>query len=103
MTPEAKVLAYAKRKARLMGMVPLRLSMQRGVEVGWPDLIVLKSNVPYGTPGSVLFMEVKAEGGKPSEIQQARLQQLRSLGFEPIVAAGRAEVDAALVKFAMGD
>lgn len=93
MTPEGKILAYAKRQARLLGMIPLRFSARRGVEVGWPDLIVLAQN------GRTLFLEVKADGGKPSGIQEARLKQLHHYGHRARVAVGKDGVDAALLEF----
>lgn len=66
MTPESKVLAYAKKQARLLGMLPLRFSARSGVESGWPDLIILKRAYAFGAPGTVLFLEVKADGKTPS-------------------------------------
>lgn len=46
---------------------------------GWPDRIVLFPD------GKVGFVEVKAPGEEPRELQQHRHEQLRRLGFKVYV------------------
>jgi len=75
MTPEARLLKRVMNYSRSMGGIPLRLSFQRGVSVGFPDLLILLSN------GRALFMECKRLGGKPTPLQLHRIKQLRELGF----------------------
>lgn len=54
---------------------------------GVPDRIVI---LPGGT---VNFVEVKAPGGKPSELQLRRLTQLRKLGVKALILTGIDEVE----------
>ena len=54
---------------------------------GVPDRIVILPG------GNVHFVEVKALGGKPSELQLRRLTQLRKLGVKALILTGTAEVD----------
>lgn len=46
---------------------------------GIPDLMALKD-------GKARFIEVKSESGKLSVLQQHRINQLRAMGFDAIVA-----------------
>lgn len=52
---------------------------------GIPDLVCLKD-------GRTVFIEVKSEKGKPSELQKFRIKQLKELGFEAIVVKSVEEV-----------
>lgn len=54
---------------------------------GVPDRIVILPG------GNVHFVEVKAPGGKPSELQLRRLTQLRKLGVKALILTGATEVD----------
>lgn len=45
---------------------------------GLPDLLCLKNGVS-------LWIEVKRQGGKASELQKFRHEQLRKIGFEVLV------------------
>lgn len=48
---------------------------------GIPDLLLLKD-------GNASFVEVKREGQKPRPLQEYRIKELRSLGFEVHVENG---------------
>ncbi len=48
-------------------------------KAGYPDLILLK-------PNEVKFVEVKRKNGRLSKIQEYRIEELRRIGFEVIVA-----------------
>jgi hypothetical protein len=48
---------------------------------GIPDLLLLKD-------GKASFVEVKREGQKPRPLQEYRIKELRSLGFEVHVENG---------------
>jgi len=76
MTPEGRVLAQTKRSARDIGLRFIRLSMSRGVEVGWPDVIIL------GPCGGVLWVETKAPGKPLRPIQNRRRDEIEIRGGE---------------------
>lgn len=42
--------------------------------------------------GEVHFVELKADGGRPSKLQERRIAQLRKLGHTAMVLTGRDEV-----------
>lgn len=46
---------------------------------GWPDLMALKN-------GRTVFVEVKQQGKKPTDLQTYRIDQLNKQGFTAIVA-----------------
>ena len=52
-------------------VVKLVLTNKKGI----PDLLCLKN-------GKALFIEVKREGCKPRALQEYRIEELRTLGFE---------------------
>jgi len=56
--------------------------------VGVPDRIVLLPG------GRLVFVEVKAQGGKVSPQQRRRLKQLKRLGFDVIVLEGEKGLEA---------
>lgn len=91
---EANILAYAKRRARALGFRPLRMTLRQGVEVGWPDLMIL------GPRRWVLFMETKAPGKPAAPIQLHRRDEIEALGHLWCKPDTRAAVDAALAHFA---
>lgn len=59
------------------------LKLMKTNKNGIPDLIAIKSNRP------ALFVEVKTKGGKLSRLQEYRLKELESLGFEVEVYYGK--------------
>lgn len=69
---QGKALEWAKKRR-----VPaIRLSMMRGAAAGWPDVCFL---IPGGSP---VFIEFKAPGKKPSELQTHRIATLRKGGYD---------------------
>ena len=75
MTPEGKVLKDIKAWLKAKGITFIRMALQPGVQVGWPDLMVLLPG------GMAVFVEVKAAGKKPTPIQKAKLELLSERGF----------------------
>jgi len=57
---------------------------------GFPDLMALRKSF-------VVFIEVKRPGQKPTELQMYRHGQLRSNGFEVIVASSTTDVKDLLI------
>jgi Holliday junction resolvase len=53
---------------------------------GIPDIMAIKR-------GNVVFLEVKAEGGKLSELQEFRIEQLKSVGVFAKVVYGLEDID----------
>jgi Holliday junction resolvase len=53
---------------------------------GIPDIMAIKR-------GNVVFLEVKAEGGKLSELQEFRIEQLKSVGVFARVVYGLEDID----------
>lgn len=53
---------------------------------GIPDIMAIKR-------GNVVFLEVKAEGGKLSELQEFRIEQLKSVGVFAKVVYGVEDID----------
>lgn len=74
MTSEADILKHAKKECRRLGLRFIRMSMARGVEVGWMDVIIVGPNA--GT----LWMETKAPGKPAKPIQLFRAEELRDYG-----------------------
>ena len=70
MTKEARVLARAKAQAKAHGLRAIRMAMQRGVEGGWPDLVILGPN------RGVLFMETKRRGKPLTPLQEERRREI---------------------------
>jgi len=52
---------------------------------GWPDLQAHKN-------GKTIFIEVKSETGKVSELQKYRHKQLKEQGFKTIIATSLKEI-----------
>lgn len=73
---EAALLAKLVRFAKQRGLTVIRLAFRAGVARGWPDLLVLAPG------GQALFLEVKARGKKPTELQLSTLRRLDHLGFK---------------------
>jgi Holliday junction resolvase len=53
---------------------------------GWPDLQALKN-------GKIVFIEVKKDKGKVSELQKYRHKELSNFGFKTIIAHNINELD----------
>lgn len=95
MTSEATILAHAKKTARAFGLRPVRLAFMRGVESGWPDLMIL------GPFGCVLFMETKRLGKPLTPVQAARRREIVEVyGHAYAKPDGREAVDRVLESFA---
>lgn len=73
---ESKIQASIIRKLTTKGYLVVKL-IKTNLN-GIPDLLCLKDN-------KCLFIEVKAEKGRLSEIQKYRINQLKELGFEVLV------------------
>lgn len=97
MTPEGRIIAHAKKECRRLGLRFVRLSLQPGVEVGWPDVIVLG---PERGDGRVMFMETKAPGKQMRPIQKERARELVSRNVWFCKADTRVGVTARLEEFA---
>lgn len=63
-----------------------RGGMVRLAPVGTPDLLCIKD-------GRILFIEVKNEKGKVTELQQQKMEELRGYGAECIVARSIEDVE----------
>ena len=42
-----------------------------GTQVGWPDFVLLSPAIPPDQPGTAHFLELKRDGGKLTDFQQA--------------------------------
>jgi hypothetical protein len=78
---EAKLAQGAKR----LGWRALKL-VSPGTD-GVPDRLML------GPGGRVIFVELKAEGGKLTQLQRYQIDRLRRLGQDVRVLVGAAEVE----------
>tara|TARA_R100000700_G_C3072001_1_gene81719 strand:- start:213 stop:539 length:327 start_codon:yes stop_codon:yes gene_type:complete len=76
-TTEAAYQRKLIKKYETEGWHVLKLLMLN--KAGYPDLILLK-------PNEVKFVEVKRKNGRLSKIQEYRIEELRRIGFEVIVA-----------------
>lgn len=74
MTPEGRILAFAKREAKRLGLRFVRLAQMPGVEAGWPDSFVL------GEGGKVLWLELKAPGKPLRPLQSHRRKEIEDRG-----------------------
>ena len=91
---EAQVIKHAKKRARELGLRPLRISMRPGVEAGWPDFFV------FGPNRHLLGMETKRPGREATPLQMERGREMTSYGFAWCKPDTREQVDFALVNFA---
>lgn len=60
---------------------------------GVPDRLVLLPG------GRVVFVELKAPGKKPTELQQAQINKIRALGFKVVVIDSKEGVDEFIRQF----
>lgn len=80
---EGKVEAYLRQRVRALGGMCLKLDSVKGL----PDrLVVLPGRCPF-------FVEVKAEDGHLSKIQEHVIRRLRDLGQRVHVVYSKEEVD----------
>lgn len=77
---ERDVIRKTLAETKKLGVPHIRMTFRPGVNVGVPDFIFL---IPGGRP---LFIEFKRLGGKPTARQQRKIDQLRELGYDVIVA-----------------
>lgn len=91
---EAAILAHAKSLSKRLGLRFIRLSMRQGVEVGWPDVLVLGPN------RGALFLETKAPGKPLRPIQKERARTICQYGHAYAKPDTFEAVDKALVGFA---
>jgi Holliday junction resolvase len=87
MTPEGKV--KAKIKAHLEKEGWLFVSLMQTSMNGIPDVVALKD-------GRAVFIEMKTEKNKPTDLQLHRIAQLQKAGFTAFVARSVEDVQAAL-------
>lgn len=77
---EAQVIAAAQRYAKKTGIISIRMVFRAGPSSGWPDFLYL---IPGGRP---LFIEYKAPGNKPTPLQAHKIETLKGLGYDVMVA-----------------
>lgn len=80
---EKQIEEYLTKKVRSLGGMSIKLTSLIGI----PDRLVLLPN------GRCAFVELKAPGESPRNIQLKRMQQLRRLGFKVYVADSYERVD----------
>ena len=97
MTPEARILKRLKASAKARGLRVLRMSLRQGVEVGWPDTLVLGPDSNVLLP--VMFIETKAPGKPLKAIQTFRQQEVEARGALYVKADSIEDVEAALEMF----
>ena len=76
---ESVILSSLIKKYQSQGYMVVKLILTN--KSGIPDLLLLKD-------GKASFVEVKREGQKPRPLQEYRIKELRSLGFEVQVENG---------------
>lgn len=82
---EQAIERYLCRKVSAIGGMCLKFAS--ATDCGFPDRLILIEG------GRAAWCELKAPGKKPRPIQVARIERLRSLGFEAEVCDSRASVD----------
>jgi len=80
LSEEKRIQNKAIEHAKGRGIRTIRLALQPGVARGWPDVLFL---IPGGRP---LFIEFKAPGKRPSEVQKLRIAQLKEDGYAVAVS-----------------
>lgn len=61
--------------ARLCGWLPFHVLRSKGMEAGWPDLVLIR-------PPDIVFAELKRERGKVTAAQARVLDMLERCGLE---------------------
>lgn len=74
---ESKVQARLIKHYEMQGYMVVKLILTN--KPGIPDLMLLKD-------GTASFIECKRKGGKPRLLQEYRIEELRSHGFNVVVA-----------------
>lgn len=82
---EKEIERYLVDSCHAQGLLCLKYSNAN--MVGFPDRIIV---VPGG---SVVWVELKSKGRKPSKIQQLRIARLRAMGHAVYVADSKSLVD----------
>tara|TARA_R110000772_G_C13310278_1_gene440210 strand:+ start:1547 stop:1879 length:333 start_codon:yes stop_codon:yes gene_type:complete len=75
-TPEAKVRDPVITWAKKNGIHHIRMYFGPGMRVGWPDDLFL---IPGGRP---VFLEAKALGKLPTEMQWQKIELLEEQGYD---------------------
>jgi len=94
MTPEGRISSHVKTVAKEQGLRFVRVSFRPGVEVGWPDSIIMGPN------RGLLWVETKALGRPLRPIQANRKEEIEAMGHEYSKIDNRNDVSAVLVAFA---
>ena len=82
---EKAIERYLVEQARQNGLLCLKYSNPN--MVGYPDrLLVLPG-------GGVVWVELKSKGKKPTKIQLARIDELKSIGHSVYVIDSKADID----------
>lgn len=82
---EKSIERYLVNQAKLNGLPCLKYSNPN--MVGYPDrLLVLRG-------GSVIWIELKSKGRKPTKMQECRIAELRALGHTVEVIDNKADID----------
>lgn len=92
---ENKIEAYLVKKVEAMGGKCVKMSAQH--HRGIPDRLILMPG------GKARFVEVKADGGKPTKLQILALRKMNALGFPSIVVSSTSDVDAFLITMMIVD
>ena len=95
---EATILKRLKTSAKARGLRVLRMSLRQGVEVGWPDTLILGPAADVLLP--TLFIETKAPGKPLKPIQEERRREIETRGGLYAKADSIEDVEAALETFA---
>lgn len=72
---QSKIIKFLKKEGWLV-IKTIRLS-----ESGYPDIFCFRN-------GQTIFIEVKTEKGKPSKLQEHRINDLISRGFKAFICYG---------------
>lgn len=75
---ESKYQSKLKKHFEAEGWTVIKII--RATVNGYPDLMLCRADRPP------VFIEVKAEGGRTSKVQDYRIRELRSKGFKVLVA-----------------
>ena len=82
---EKALEAYLVKRVKMLGGIALKYSNPN--QVGFPDRLVVLPE------GKTFWCELKSRGKKPRAVQQARIQQLKTLGQAVYVVSSRDEIE----------
>lgn len=91
---EKMIEGYLVQEVKNMGGICLKYSNPN--MVGYPDRLVCLPG------GRVAWVELKSKGKKPTRLQNIRMEDLRSMGFEVHVVDNRQDVDRLTDKWLKG-